>query len=193
MLSINESLRAATIKVDFSDYYIFAKPLQALSYSLMVTEFDYYSAEESANAKAFETFAEIMSIVMVFFFAVNLFLNSGHLSYSIIDYYQLLFMVLFLSIDFPPQLNNFLYGFRYSHFFFLPQIFRGSAENRYTTATPDEFGVIVPDVNFINNTGQDFIIIFITVAILVLCKLLELCFVRFKCFRSNKVRGESEA
>lgn len=115
-----------------------------------------------------------MSIVMVLFFAFNLCLNSGYLSYAIIDYYQLLFMVLFLSIDFPPQLNHFLYGFRYSHYLFLPQIFRGSAENTYTTSTPDQFGVIVPDVNFIDNTGHDFIIIFVTVAVLVLSKMMEL-------------------
>lgn len=109
---------------------------------------------------------------MVFFFLINLFLNSGHLSYAIIDYYQLLFMVLFLSIDFPPQLNRFLYGFRYAHFFFLPQIFRINLQTQYTTATPNQFGVIVPDVNFINNTGQDFIIIFAVLFLLILCKLM---------------------
>jgi hypothetical protein len=114
-----------------------------------------------------------MSIVMVLLFGLNLCLNSGYLSYAIIDYYQLLFMVLFLSIDFPPQLNHFLYGFRYSHYLFLPQIFRGSAQDTYTTSTPDQFGVIVPDVNFINNTGHDFIIIFATVAILIFCKIVE--------------------
>jgi len=68
-----------------------------------------------------------MSLIMLLLFAVNIVLNAGHLSYSVIDYYQLLFMILFLSIDYPPQLNHFLYGFRYSHYLFLPQIFRSTS------------------------------------------------------------------
>jgi hypothetical protein len=49
---------------------------------------------------------------MLLLLAFNLVLNTGHLSYPTIDDYQLLFMLLFLSIDYP-QLNHFLYGFRY--------------------------------------------------------------------------------
>ena len=69
-----------------------------------------------------------MSLIMLIIFLANLALNSGHLSYLIIDSYQLFFMLLFLAIDYPPHLNHFLYGFRYSHYLFLPQIFRGNPE-----------------------------------------------------------------
>ena len=65
-----------------------------------------------------------MSIIMVIMFIIDLVLNSGYLSYLVIDYYQLLFMILFLDIDYPPNINHFLYGFRYSHYMFLPQIFK---------------------------------------------------------------------
>lgn len=83
-----------------------------------------------------------------------------------------MFMVLFLSIDYPPQLNHFLYGFRYSHFLFLPQIFRKDPEEEYSSETPDKFGVVVPDVHFVKNTGHDFIIIFVAIGLLILCKLI---------------------
>ncbi len=163
-------MRSATITLNFNNFYIFSQPLQKLTYNIIVRSFDYYTADEKASADGFQRYSEAMSIVMALIFILNLCLNSGHLSYSIIDYYQLLYMVLFLSIDFPPQLNHFLYGFRYSHYLFLPQIFRGNAQDTYTTSTPDQFGVIVPDVNFINNTGHDFIIIFTTVSVLIFCK-----------------------
>jgi hypothetical protein len=113
-----------------------------------------------------------MSIIMMIVFLLDLVLNSGHLSYIIIDYYQLLFMILFLSIDYPPNLNYFLYGFMYSHYLFLPQIFRTSPSSSYSSRTPDKFGVVVPDVYFLNNTGQNFIVIGVALGVLILCKLL---------------------
>lgn len=124
---------------------------------------------------------------MLFLFAVNLVLNSGHLSYTTIDNYQLLFMILFLSIDYPPPLNHFLYGFRYSHYLFLPQIFRNNPAEDYTTSTPDKFGVVVPDVSFLRNTGHDFIIIIASLSVLLLCKITEIIFIKISQCRKNKV------
>ena len=40
-----------------------------------------------------------------------------------VDYYQILFILLFLNADYPPNLNYFFNGFRYAHYLFLPQIF----------------------------------------------------------------------
>ncbi len=64
-----------------------------------------------------------MSILMCLLFLCNLVFNTGYLTYSISDHYQLLFLLIFLNVDYPPILNNFLYGFRYAHYLFLPQIF----------------------------------------------------------------------
>ena len=83
-------------------------------------------------------------------------------------------MILFLTIDYPPPLNHFLYGFRYSHYLFLPQIFRGGPSSDYSSATPDKFGVIVPDVHFLNNAGPAIIVISVSVGVLIFSKLLHL-------------------
>jgi len=128
---------------------------------------------------------------MILFFLFNLVVNSGYLSYTTIDDYQLLFMILFLSIDYPPQLNHFLYGFRYSHYLFLPQIFRSNSADNFTTSTPDKFGVIVPDVDFLHNTGHDFIIIIATLAVLIVCKIVELIFKKIVQCRTNRVGDDS--
>ena len=112
----------------------------------------------------------------------------------IIDYYQLLFMVLFLAVDYPPHLNHFLYGFRIMHYLFLPQIFRGTPDNDYSSNTPDKFGVIVPDVYFLNNAGPALIVIGTASAILLVCKALQVLVRRLgRCSRSNQVGDEGEA
>ena len=128
-----------------------------------------------------------MSIIMLCIFAIDVVLNSGYLSYLIIDYYQMLFMILFLNIDYPPHLNHFLYGFRYSHYLFLPQIFRGNPNSEYSSVTPDKFGVIVPDVHFLNNAGPSFLIIITATSILIFSKILQLFLARLSRCRDNKI------
>lgn len=129
---------------------------------------------------------------MLIIFLVNVALNAGHLSYLIVDCYQLFFMLLFLSVDYPPPLNHFLYGFRYSHYLFLPQVFRGTPEQEYSSSTPDKFGVVVPDVYFLNNAGPSFIIIGITLAVLAGSKALQECLKRAEMCRSNRVGVQEE-
>lgn len=120
-------------------------------------------------------FGMAMSVIMLALFVLDLILNRGYLSYNIIDYYQLLFLVLFLSIDFPPPLNHFLYGFRYSHYLFLPSLLTTSPTQEYTSATPDQFGVVVPDVMFIKNASPSFIVIAACLGVLVIGKMVMGC------------------
>jgi hypothetical protein len=131
-----------------------------------------------------------MSGLMLGVFLLDLGLNSGHLSYLVIDYYQLLFMVLFLGIDYPPALNHFLYGFRYSHYLFLPQVFRGDPQQQYSSATPDKFGVIVPDVHFLNNAGPALLVVGAALAALLLAKGSEWLLLKARRCRSNRVGDE---
>lgn len=63
---------------------------------------------------------------MCILFIINLIFNTGYLMYPMVDYYQLLFLFIFFNVDFPPILNYFIYGFRYSHYLFLPQIFNNN-------------------------------------------------------------------
>lgn len=140
------------------------------------------------GGEGLQSYAEICSLVLLGLFAVNLGFNAGHLSYSSIDYFQLLFMVLFLSVDYPPHLNRFLYGFRYSHYLFLPQIFRPSPQQDYSSASPDKFGVVVPDVAFLKNTGNDFLVLLGALGVLVACKIAEAVGMRVR--RNNRVGDE---
>lgn len=113
-----------------SGYYIFGeKVFQDCNASTILYGYDRYSAEEISQGIGFENYAKIISCIMCILFLINLVFNTGYLMYSMVDFYQLLFLLLFLSIDYPPILNYFLYGFRYAHYLFLPQIFSTGQQN----------------------------------------------------------------
>ncbi len=102
-------------------------------------------------------------------------------------------MMMFLSIDFPPVLNRFLHGFRFSHYLFFPQIFNQEEKKyQYTQETPGQFGVVVADVGFLKNTGHDFLLIFGFIALVILIKIID-SITNFIKKRSNKVYNEPEA
>lgn len=132
-LDTRTSIANSIITITFRDYYLLGVPLQSLTYSSDMCSFDLYDPAIEEKGKKFENFSQTMSLIMIVIFLLNLVLNSGYLSYIIIDCYQLLFMVLFLAIDYPPPLNRFLYGFRYSHYLFLPQVFRGDPSQEYSS------------------------------------------------------------
>ena len=121
---------------------------------------------------------------------MNIVLNNGYLIYGIVDYFQLLFFLVFLDVDYPPILNNFLYGFRYSHYLFLPQIFKINDNKLNVQEAPSQFGIIMSDVSFLNNTGHDFIILFVAFGLLILFKVVD---VIIGCkLKSNRVGNKEE-
>ena len=128
---------------------------------------------------------------MCILFLVNLVFNTVYMMYPMIDFYQLLFLLLFLNIDYPPILNYFLYGFRYSHYLFLPQIFSSAEPTAISAKIPQKFGIVVPDANFLTNTGHDFLIMFVVVSIFGGLKLIDVivgCFGKGQ--RSNRIKNQ---
>jgi hypothetical protein len=118
-------------------------------------------------------YSKVISLVMCVLFIIHLIFNTGYLSYPMIDFFQLFFFFLFFSTDFPPTLNYFFLGYKYSHFLFLPQIFNKSLPTITTSNTPLKFGIIVGDIDFFSNTGHDFLIIFVIVGLVILVKLVD--------------------
>jgi hypothetical protein len=127
--------------------------------------FDQYSLGEIGGGKWYEVYGKAVSIVVWLLFVVHLVVNKGYLMYPIIDFYQLLFLLVFLGTDFPPMLNFFLYGFGYSHLLFLPQIFNRGLSVDTTFKTPLKLGIVVPGTDFLGSTGHDFLIIFVAVGL----------------------------
>jgi hypothetical protein len=90
-----------------------------------------------------------------------------------LDFFQLLYFLLFLSTDFPPVLNYFLVGFKYSHFLFIPQIFNKFQPTITTSNTPLKLGILVGDIDFFSNTGHDFLIIFALIGLIIAVKVAD--------------------
>lgn len=110
-----------------------------------------------------------------------------------VDFYQLLFLMVFLDVDLPPILNHFLFGFKYAHYLFLPQIFGSGAINTMGKGTPDKFGVVVADAGFLNNTGHDFLIMFIVAGIFIVVKIVDFSLNMFVIDnRSNKIKNQQD-
>lgn len=111
--------------------------------------------------------------------------NIGAALYPIFDCLQLLFLLLFCNIDFAPLLNHFLFGMRYMHFLYLPQIFaQGNSNSHLLKLSPEKFGAALTDISFLGNVGPAFIIIFCFAVILIVGKLLHYILGR------SKVRDE---
>jgi hypothetical protein len=72
----------------------------------------------------YEQYSKYISLAMCMLFIFNLIFNTGYLMYTMIDFYQVLFLLLFVNVDYTPALNYFMYGFRYAHYLFIPQIFK---------------------------------------------------------------------
>lgn len=101
-------------------------------------------------------------------------LNIGYLSYPVSDAFQLLFILLFLNVDYPPVVNYFMSGFRYAHYLFLPQIFSSGDMGVLDARMPEKFGIVVPDAGFLENTGHDFVVMFVVTGIFIVLKLIDL-------------------
>jgi hypothetical protein len=130
---------------------------------------------------------------MILLLLINMCVNRGYLVYPMLDYYQLLFILLFLDVDYPPTINNFLHGFRYAHLLFLPQIFHTPStqtSSMNVQEVPTQFGILVRDVSFLNNTGHDFLVLFVVVGLLAVFKVIDLL---IHCrIKSNKITNQQK-
>jgi hypothetical protein len=101
-------------------------------------------------------------------------------AYPLTDCLQLLFLILFCNIDFSPNLNHFLFGLRYLHFLYLPQIFAISSQTSTTLlkVSPNKFGTVMTDITFLGNTGPAFILLFSFFGILLVCKIADLIVIK---------------
>lgn len=115
-----------------------------------------------AQSRPLEYYSLAISLVMVVMLLVNFVFNNVYLAYPMIDFLQLLFILLFVAMEYPPNLNYFLYGFRFAHYLFLPSIFNVTTPLQ---DGPGKFGTIVADVNFLRNTGHSFLLLFIVLGL----------------------------
>lgn len=94
-------------------------------------------------------------------------------TYALWDTAQLLYLLIFLDIQYPPNLNDFLVGLKNIHFLFIPSIFAGVAPTDRLVSSPP-FYAYAYDSSFIRTAGSPFLIIIVCVIIFMILYLIEL-------------------
>jgi hypothetical protein len=107
-------------------------------------------------------------LLLSFFF---LFKNRLSDLYVLWDTIQLLYLLIFLDIQYPPNVNEFFRGMEFTHFTFLPSIFSAPSSRKISSSSFYAYSV---DNSFLRNTGGLFLALIVVFGILILLKVAEL-------------------
>lgn len=101
-----------------------------------------------------------------------LFMNRLSDAYVLWDTSQLLYLLVFLNIQYPPNLNDFLLGLSNINFLFVPSIFQNTIGSlRFISSAP--FYAYSNDCSFLRTAGSPILLIVIVFSIFLVLKLIE--------------------
>lgn len=86
-------------------------------------KFTIYTYSQINMARIMSQFGEGICWFIIVITLLFLIINRISDMYALWDTAQLLYLLLFLDIQYPPAFNEFLYGLRNVHFLFLPSVF----------------------------------------------------------------------
>lgn len=102
-----------------------------------------------------------------------LFMNRLSDAYVLWDTAQLLYLMVFLDMQYPPNLNDFMYGLANIHFLFVPSVFEGVVgKARLKSSAP--FYAYSYDSSFLRTAGSPLLLVIIILAIFTILKSIEL-------------------
>ena len=101
--------------------------------------------------------------------------------YVLWDTVQLLYLLLFLNIQYPPNVNEFLLGMSNAHFLFLPSLFEAVVSSEVRDVSDPPFYAYAFDSNFLRTGGKSLLLVVIIVGIFLLLKLAELIMKKCAC------------
>ena len=143
-------------------------PLQTPNISAKSHTFVAYTEEHKRTAEMFfqisQSLGWIILVMSVGFLAINRLSDM----YILWDLPQLLYLLMFLDIQYPPNLNEFLRGLRNLHFYYFPNLYGVPLERQNS---PAPFYAELFDVNFLRCTGQILILLCIYLVTYLLLKL----------------------
>lgn len=118
-------------------------------------------------------------IVSVGFLAINRLSDV----YIIWDLSQLLYLLIFLDVQYPANLNEFLLGLKNTHLYLLPNLF-SMPQTRQNSSSP--YYAYAHDVNFLRSAGHNFVVVLVVVGSYLVLKLLQLLAERIERLKSNE-------
>lgn len=119
------------VEVNLPAYYVVSSKtnynLQSPNITVKLSSFIAYTYEQVYTASIMAQFSEGISWFIILFSLFFLFVNRLSDAYILWDTAQLLYLLIFLDIQYPPNLNEFFVGMSNIHFLFVPSIFKGIA------------------------------------------------------------------
>ena len=162
---MNVALPAYRVKSSVTSY-----PLQNPSITLNMPEFTPYSNAQIYSGIFMGQFSEGISWFILLLSIFFLFKNRLSDLYVLWDTVQLLYLLVFLNIQYPPNLNEFFNGLKFTHLYFLPSLFEVSNERRISDSP---FYAYSYDSSFLRNTGHVFTLLVLVFGFLILLKISE--------------------
>lgn len=116
-------------------------------------------------------FSEGISWFIILFSMFFVFMNRLSDAYILWDSAQLLYLLIFLDMQYPANLNDFLVGLSNIHFLFVPSIFaKAVPTSRFVSSSP--FYAYSYDNSFLRTAGSPILLIVIAISIFLILKLL---------------------
>lgn len=111
-----------------------------------------------------------------------LFMNRLSDAYVLWDTAQLLYLLVFLDLQYPPNLNDFLVGLSNINFLFVPSLFESAVGKTRLKSSPP-FYAYSYDSSFLRTAGSPLLLVLIILLIFIVLKAIELitrCSEKFK-------------
>jgi hypothetical protein len=163
------------VSINLPAYYVVSSltnyNLQNPNITLQLPAFIPYTYEEVYMATNMAQLSEGISWFIILFSMFFLFMNRLSDAYILWDTAQLLYLLIFLNIQYPPNLNDFFTGMSNTHFLFIPSIFANIVpQNRLISSPP--FYAYAYDNSFLRTAGSPMLLIVIAIGIFVVLKII---------------------
>lgn len=141
-----------------------AIPLQAPDYKCLLPAYEAYPDEYEVSDN-FRTLGLVMVVFLLLLAGVLFTFNWYAKIYESMHYFQLVFLLSVLEVQYPPNLWLFLQGFKNMHFYFIGNWFLPESNLNAVSSASPKIKAIFIDSNFIRICGHTFCLVFILSAI----------------------------
>lgn len=163
------------ISVKLPAYYVISAvnsyPLQTPNTTVSIPTYMAYEYSTIYQGQIARQFGQGMSGFILLLSVFYIFKNRVSYLYILWDTVQILFLLLFLDIQYPPALNQFLFGLSNTMFLNFPSFFTTSSQR---TVSDLSFYAYSYDNSFIRNAGPSITWLIAIIALYILLKICEL-------------------
>jgi hypothetical protein len=143
-------------------------PLQTPSNTVTPHSFAQYSIDQMLTGAVINQISQSVSVIIVVISLGFLAINRLSDVYIIWDVSQLVYLLIFLDIQYPPNLNEFIIGLKDTHLYMLPNMFTMPTTRQNSTAP---YYAYAHDVNFLRSAGQNMFLALVVIGSYLILKL----------------------